>query len=261
MRVYYINLERHARRRERMEHLLAALTYERVHAVDGKTLTGPEVRDRTRPLGPDNLTRYELACLLSHRQAWVDFLAEGDAYACILEDDVVLSPDFSRFIQDAAWIPTGCDVVKIETFCERIMLARHENAAVDRKLAGLLTFHQGSAGYILSRRGAERLMVSTERPALPVDLVLFDTDLLQQRGLVSQLIPGLCIQSHRVSDGPVLDELVSSIQQPPPDKMPKPWNERIMAELTRPFRQLRTLVVRLLFQQRHRARQHVVPFR
>ena len=261
MRVYFINLERHARRRQRMEQLLATLTYERVHAVDGSTLAGPESRDRSRPLGADNLSRYELACLLSHRQAWVDFLADGDAYACFLEDDVVLSPDFPQFINNDAWIPASCDVVKIETFCERIMLSRREVAAGDRKLAKLLTFHQGTGGYILSRQGAERLLAYTERPTLPVDLILFDPDLLQQRGFVGQLIPGLCIQSHRVSDGPVLDELANSIQQPAPIKKRKAWGQRIVAELTRPFRQIRTLVTRLQFQQRHQARQRVVPFR
>lgn len=261
MKVYFINLDRHVRRRERMENLLGALAFERVPAVDGQTLSGPERRDLARPNGPDNLSRYELACFQSHRQAWMKFVADGASHACIMEDDLLLSPDFSRFINDPAWIPPHCDLVKIETFCDRIMLARNDVIAGDRKLMELRTFHRGTGGYILSRRGAEKLLAESVQPTLPVDHFLFARASLQRYRPVLQLIPALCVQSQRVPGSQVFDELASSIQPPEPINQPKTWTRRVRLELTRPFRQFRPLIDRLIFEWRHQARQQVIPFR
>jgi glycosyl transferase family 25 len=259
MKIYCINLDRHRLRMERMRRCLQGLAFERIPAVDGKTLVGPECRDTSRPIGADNITRYELACVQSHRLAWSRFLAGGEPHGCLLEDDVVLSPDFPKFVSDTSWIPSRCDVVKIETYCEKVMLSRTEVGALDRKLTELRSLHQGTGAYILSRRGAEMLLAETAKLGLPLDLVIFGADFLQQHGPLFQLIPALCVQTRHIPAGIVFAEMQSSIQ-PKPVKLPKTLRARIRLEVGRPFRQLHAAAKHIIFQLRAKARRRVVPY-
>ena len=103
MKIYCINLDQHRLRMERMRRCLQGLAFERIPAVDGKTLGGPECRDVSQPIGSNNMTRYELACVRSHRVAWSRFLAGGEPYCCVLEDDVFLA----RIFQNSSAIRHG----------------------------------------------------------------------------------------------------------------------------------------------------------
>lgn len=258
MKIYCINLDRHPLRMQRMRRCLQGLAFERIPAVDGKTLGGPECRDVSRPIGADNITRYERACVRSHRVAWSRFLAGGEPYCCVLEDDVFLSPDFPKFVSDTSWIPSRCDLVKIETYCEKVMLSRTMVRAFDRKLTELRSLHQGTGAYILSRRGAERLLAETSRPGLPLDLVIFNTDIHPRRGSLLQLIPALCVQVRHIPGGIVFEEMQSSIQ-PKPIKLPKTLPKRIRLEVCRPFQQLYAVAGHLAFRLLVNARLMVVP--
>lgn len=259
MKVYCINLDRHPLRMERMRGCLQGLAFERIPAVDGKTLGGPECRDVSRPIGADNISRYELACVQSHRLAWSRFLAGGEPYCCVLEDDVCLSPDFPKFVSDSSWIPSRCDLVKIETYCEKVMLSRTVVGALDRTLTELRSLHQGCGAYILSRRRAERLLAETASPGLPLDLLMFDTDVHPRHGPRLQLTPALCVQVKHIPGGIVFEEMQSSIQ-PKPIKLPKPLLMRIRLEARRPFRQLYAAAGHMAFQWRANARYRVVPY-
>jgi len=242
-----------------MQRCLQGLAFERVPAVDGKRLDGQEYRDESRPVGADNMTRYELACVQSHRLAWSRFLAEGGVYGCVLEDDLILSPNFPRFVSDASWISAGCNLVKIETYCEKVMLSRATVGAWDRQLTELRSLHQGSGAYTLSRRGAEMLLAETARPSLPLDLLMFGADVLQQRGPLHQLFPALCVQAKHMPGGIDFEEMQSSIQ-PQPAKRSRPLLKRIRRDMTRPFRKLHAFGGRLIFQLRANARHLVVPY-
>ena len=259
MKIYCINLDRHHLRMERMRKCLHGLEFERIPAVDGRAIDGPECRDASRPIGADNITRYELACVQSHRLACCRFLAGNEPYCCVLEDDVFLSPDFPKFVNDTSWIPPGCNLVKIETCCEKVMLSRTTVGALDRTLVELRSLHQGTGAYILSRRGAEILLAETARPSLPLDLVIFDTNIHQRQGTLLQLIPALCVQVRHIPGGIVFEEMQSSIQ-PKPVKLPKPLLTRIRLEASRPFRQLHAAAGRIAFQLWVNARRTVVPY-
>ncbi len=246
-----------------MQSSLQGLSYERIPAVDGKKLAGLEHRDALRPIGADNLTRYELACFQSHRAAWSRFLASGEPFGCVLEDDVCLSPDFSKFITDVSWIPAGSDLVKIETYCEQVLLYHAKIGALDRILMELRSLHRGTSAYILSRRGAEILLAQTSRPSLPVDLAVFGTDILRRHGPLLQLVPALSVQAHYIPRGIIFEEMQSSIlMEPvePPKSPPKSLLKRIRLETCRPFRQLQTATGRLFSQLRARARHRIVPY-
>jgi glycosyl transferase family 25 len=259
MKIYCINLDRHPLRWERMQRNLQGMAFERIPAVDGKTLAGSECRDPSQPTGADKMTYCELACFYSHRLTWTRFLAGREPFGCVLEDDMFLSPDFPKFISNPSWIPPGCQLVKIETACEKVMLSRVEVGASDRVLTALHSLHPGTGAYILSRRGAEILLAETTRPCLPVDLTIFDTDILRRHGPLLQLVPALCVQGHHLPGGIVFGEMQSSIQ-PKPVKRHKPLLRRIRLEACRPFQQWRTAVGRVAYQLCARARRQIVPY-
>lgn len=213
MRVYVINLDRHPQRMARMSSLLCGVDFERVCATDGKDLAGPEVRYGSAPRRFEGLTRYERACTRSHAAAWQRLLDSGASHGCILEDDVILSPDFPAFVADAAWIPADCDVLKIETFLQPLLIKKRCRLPVrNRWVTLLLSTHYGAAGYILNRRAATVLVKHGMRPPRPVDHMLFDVPSLFRALRIRQLLPALCLQTRHVRTGPDFPELASAIQ-------------------------------------------------
>jgi glycosyl transferase family 25 len=99
------------------------------------------------PRCPEELTRYELALGLSRRETWCRFLLEGSAFCCVLEDDVILSPDFPAFMEAEDWLPAGASIIKIEALTRRkLLLGRQECAFMGRALRPLMSNHLGTAG-------------------------------------------------------------------------------------------------------------------
>lgn len=260
MQVYLINLDRHQERLRRMEEVLRGVPFKRVAAVDGRTVPGPEVRDHSRLSGGSNLSRYDRACTWSHRAVWREFLAGGEKFACVLEDDIYVSPDFARFIGDESWIPAGCDLLKIETAMHHVFMERAQRPGLDRALAVLRSQHFGTAGYIVSRKGAEDLLRRAETEDLSADRLVFNADALRAHNPVYQLIPALCVQGNRIRNGVVIAEMESSIQPPKPVSLPKTFLRKLKAEVTRPLRQLAALPRTLPKRLRWRTRWIIVPF-
>lgn len=243
---------------ERMQECLKGLSFERIAAVDGVNYYGPEARDVSVNATAATLTKFERACLASHRLAWTRLLADGAPFSCVLEDDVIFSPNFAGFINDTAWIPTGCEIVKLETFLQPVMLSLDNLPARDRRLVKIRSLHYGSAAYIISRSAAEQLLAVTVAPFLPVDEVLFHPKFSKLHDAVWQLDPALCVQAQRQPGAVAFDELQSSIQ-PPLFKNKKSASQRFMAEVTRPYRQFVDGFSRWRFEQCTRSERRVVP--
>lgn len=184
MRAYFINLDREPERRAHMEQALLGLDSERIAAVDG----------RQRPATEKGLTRFELACLESHRVAWTRFLATPAPYACFLEDDVHFAADLQAFLSGDDWIPADAHAVKLDTFFQPVMLGSTQPTLRDRELALLFTRHESCAAYVLSRQGAAFFLDATEAPALPVDYIVFPEDPAKAGLKLYQLAPAAAIQ-------------------------------------------------------------------
>jgi glycosyl transferase family 25 len=247
LQIFVINLDRHPMRWQRMAGLLQGLAFKRIPAVDGKTLDGPELNDLSRPRCYETVSRYHRACGLSHRAAWQEFLASGELYGCVFEDDVFLSPDFPRFISDETWIPPSCDLFKIETTLQPVFVSRKNITCLDRMAAALCSLHCGAGGYIISRRGAQALLSATSRPARAIDCIMYDKAGLRQLHPVYQLFPALCVQASQRPDGMVFPEMASSIQLNVPPKLQpeiipgsKTRLEKIKREIFRPFLKMKT---------------------
>jgi glycosyl transferase family 25 len=232
-----------------MSSLLEGLEVKRIPAVDGANLDGPEKHDWSRPWCYEALSRYERACILSHRAACQEFLAGTDPYCCIFEDDVFISPDFRSFINDPTWIPAGCHVMKLETCLHESFYSRRSIPCRNRRAAVPRSLHFGSAAYIISRQGAQILLDETLKPDRAIDRILFEPRGLKLLHPVYQLFPALCVQAAVKPDGIIFAEMESSVRSRPQPATPVPviptrktLANKIKRELMRPFRQLKNLI-------------------
>ena len=205
MRIFLINL---ARRPDRLEAMNAAgarlgLTFTRIQALDARTAGA--LNDYFTDSGPlGEIPRGDKACLVSHRQAWQQFIVGGDSHAAILEDDVVLSPAAARFLKEASWIASGIDVVKLEHYGPKgqsVLLSDFLDVGGGFRIARMHSRHTGAAAYILSRRAAQMLLAE-QRFNLPVDHLLFNPNNspLFQRLKPWQLLPAIARQEQFVGD-------------------------------------------------------------
>jgi glycosyl transferase, family 25 len=186
MKVYVINLDRHPERLAHMREQLSDVGFERVAAVDGAN----------KPDTAKGLTRFELACLESHRNAWRQFLKRSDAQACFLEDDVHICPGFGALVDSEDWIPQDAHSMKLDTYFQEVKLGERRAIFGGREVARLYTRHESSAAYILSRKGAERYLELTARAVLPADYSLFPRSPRRLGLRVYQLAPAVAVQDH-----------------------------------------------------------------
>jgi GR25 family glycosyltransferase involved in LPS biosynthesis len=188
MKIYLINLDRHVDRLAHMRSQLNGTAFERISAVDGLN----------NPPTTKGLTRFELACLESHRIAWQAFLAGRDDHACFLEDDLHIRPSLAGLIGDAAWVPSDAHCVKLDTYFQKVRLGGREDVAGGRQIARLYTRHESAAAYVLSRSGAVRYLELTANASRPTDYALFPRNPRREGLFIYQLVPAVAVQDHLV---------------------------------------------------------------
>ena len=156
---------------------------------------------RRAPPTTKGLTRFELACLESHRTAWRKFLASADSLACFLEDDVHVQPGFAALLSEAKWPPKDAHAVKLDTYFQKVRLGERRSASGGREIARLYSRHESAAAYILSRDGAARYLELTESASQPADYAVFPNSPRRLGLNIYQLVPAIAIQDHLLKDG------------------------------------------------------------
>jgi GR25 family glycosyltransferase involved in LPS biosynthesis len=169
-----------------MRKQLNGVAFERISAVDGS-------KDPTTTKG---LSRFELACLESHKLAWRLFLNGREGCACFLEDDLHIWPEFVTTVRSGSWIPSNAHSVKLDTYLQKVELGEKREAVGGRQIARLYSRHQSSAAYILTREGADRYLDLTANGSLPADYALFPNHSRRLGLRIYQLCPAIAIQDH-----------------------------------------------------------------
>lgn len=186
MKIYLINLDRHPERLAHMRNQLDGVAFERISAVDGSN----------DPPTTKGLSRFELACLESHKTAWRQFLNGPEAHACFLEDDLHIWPGLAALTESGSWIPPDAHSVKLDTYLQMVELGDKRVAIGGRKIARLYSRHHSSAAYILTREGAPRYLELTASALLPADYTLFPNHPRRLGLHIYQLSPAIAIQDH-----------------------------------------------------------------
>jgi glycosyl transferase family 25 len=242
MKLFVINLDRQPERLRRMESLFEGfgLRFSRVSAVDGQRLSEDEIlRWQSSDAGSRPLRAGETACFLSHRECWRRIVEEGLSWAAIFEDDLHLGADAAALLRDGAWVPEEADVVKIET---KLQYARVDKAAAGavngRALHRLRSKHAGAGGYIVTCKGAEKLLEMSGTFPSPADQFIFNLDLPSAASLaIYQLLPAVCVQDFVVKEPTMIVGLGSDLHDERTGEKLKGLG-KLWREIKRPFLQV-----------------------
>ncbi len=185
-RTFVIQLERETRRREHVRRMMVehAFPATPVAAVDGLALTPGELdalvaAGVVEPSFRHAIAPAHLGCALSHLGVWRQVVEDDLPAVLVVEDDFVPGSDFwPRFARFHQALPAGWDLAYLNLwnrleFGTCPLPGRPAVHAPSRIL--------GTVGYLVSRRGAERILAHL----LPLrDCVDDELDLLFRRGLL-----------------------------------------------------------------------------
>ena len=200
MQAYVINLDRSPDRLAffQQQAAAAAISVERISAVDGRQLSEAELQDAVLPQFEfQPINECEIGLFMSHKRAWQKLVDSGACAAAVFEDDAVIAPEMGEILQAIDDRQPSFDVIKLEStlrkvVCERESLQLTDNSTLQR----LLTWHGGTAGYVISADCAQRLLKLREKLADPVDQVMFNPMSKVCAELnIFQLTPAACIQN------------------------------------------------------------------
>lgn len=192
------------------------LDAQRIEAVTPDDIAAELLDRHTSRRHLEHVKATELACSLSHLAAYRAFLASGEDFGLILEDDVVLG----AAVTDILAAPlAGLDLIRLETY-----LAPQHHWPMPARRIGQFALHlvdsqcKGAAAYIISRKAAESLLAAPSALSRQFDLMLFDP--FRQPGArfkTVQLIPALAIQDDRL-DGVAYESDIQKKADPRPSK-------------------------------------------
>lgn len=169
MRLLLINLERSPDRLATMTARLNAVRqpFEVLPATDGRLL-GPEAMARADParrrwFSSYPLTPNEVGCWLSHLRAMQALLESEAAMVAVLEDDVTLDPALPSVLAAIETSGFEFDILYLHRHQRRQFFAPC-GALMPGWRIGRLGYTQiGTQGYVVSRRGAERILSGAGR--------------------------------------------------------------------------------------------------
>jgi len=208
MQVYLINLDRSpVRLRFFQEQAISVgIEFERIPAVDGRQLSAEE---RDAAVAPEfefqPINANEIGIFMSHKLVWQKLIASGKPRAAVFEDDAVLSQSIRSVLEAIDSDEPNFDVVKLETTLRQVVCARQtETLQSGNVLQKLLTWHGGTAGYVISVDCAQRLLGMKEQLADPIDQVMFNPlSFVSSRLNILQLNPAACIQKDILEKEPL----------------------------------------------------------
>ena len=176
--IYFINLATDVERCERMKSEFLRFGFEgvRLDAVRWTALSLEEQNDLySESLNQEQfhlpLVAGEKGCYASHHKAWSWLVESGLPAMVVLEDDVQLTPELGKVIAAVESIDVAWDMIKLIGRDKEKIRARRPLVAgvdlIDYKRVPSLT-----AGYIISREGALKLMRNRKPFGRPIDVDL-----------------------------------------------------------------------------------------
>jgi glycosyl transferase family 25 len=176
MRIFYINLDHETGRRDHTEAQLSALglTAERIAATVPADLPQQLLDQACNPNQRRFVSPGELACTMSHRNAWERIVNERLPMALILEDDVYLSKRLPRLLDVVEPFGATLDIIRLETQYDNIRLGPPTYRDDGIALRPIHSVVWGCGGYIVTQAGAAKLLGPLSRFNAPVDAIIFD---------------------------------------------------------------------------------------
>lgn len=180
--VYVINMTKDLVKREHMERACSSrlAEYEFVEAVEGARLSAIEIQgiyseqsaiaEVGRPLSSG-----EIGCFLSHKKLYSKLLSSDLAAAVVLEDDVALADDIQAVVNEVMTMPSW-DIIFLghhgrssRSSKTLVSFWGQKRIGGGRRLARPCEKVMGTYGYIISRRGALKMLSKASGIQKPID--------------------------------------------------------------------------------------------
>lgn len=240
---YVISLKNQSERRKHIQRIFDEinLKFEFYDAID-QTHINKVLEKYSIKLTASHLSKGEVACYISHFCLWKLVVDNELDYVAVFEDDIYLAKDASVLLKELNWLPREFDVIKLETMLEQVFIFKTTELGNNRYLTKMQSSHMGGAGYIVSKKGALKLINKTLSDGIiaPVDHLIFDW-LIANANEVYQINPAICIQDKVYNENSPLFE--SSLEETRSDKPKKPKSkgfQKVIRELRRIKNQVTT---------------------
>lgn len=198
-----------------------------------------------------SLTKGELACFFSHISLWQDLIKHNLDYISIFEDDIYLSVNAKDILDNNELKNIHFDILKLEKALEYISISKTGQSKIgnESKVVKIKSEHLGSAGYIITRKGAAKLLSNLQEHGIlfPVDILIFNKLLSDENYTIAQVTPAVCIQDFILN--PSTNTFPSSLES---ERAKNHVNKdvkkskfiliRIFKEAIRPFRRLHSKI-------------------
>jgi glycosyl transferase, family 25 len=155
----------------------AGLEPERHEGVVGNALQPRELaqlysRARNREQYHRQLRPGEIGCYASHLSAWQRLIAGSDAHLAVFEDDIEIEPSIGSVLDAIARLRGDWDMVKLIGRPDREKVASTVPLPGGRELAIYRRVPSRTAAYVISRRGARKLLARHPPFGRPIDIDL-----------------------------------------------------------------------------------------
>lgn len=210
---YVLNLDRHSDRLAAIGAQLDAqgVDWVRSRAIDAKSIGEQELDQMVARSGPiPRMPDTARACTAGHFEIVKSFLKTDATHALVLEDDAVLSPhfasDLAAIIESAGRGVLNLNRQPASGSTKKLVVRARDNRPIQTFVTPeLIGIHYGTAGYVMDREAAQKILDLFPYPNMPIDHILFNPNVssLGRHIPVRQLFPALVKPS---------EALTSSIQ-------------------------------------------------
>lgn len=150
----------------------------------------------------------ERGCFMSHLMLWKECIDNHMDYLYVFEDDVILSSESSKFLNNTSWLRERFGnnpvLVRLETFLMPIDVSQSVIADYDgRQFVRLHNIHYGTAGYVISYEAAKQFYSAFLQLAFldldAIDELMFKHFLENPIFPIYQLSPAICVQEEQLN--------------------------------------------------------------
>jgi glycosyl transferase family 25 len=203
------------------------LSVEIVEGVDGRKQFPPLEhgesvdQDRSLKIQLVELTRSEIGCYLSHFRTIKNAYEKGLERICILEDDILIEPDFKEVLGSIEKLSDEIEHVRLmglKCHKRKDICGISKNHRLTRPVKGLC----GTQGYVLNRRGMKKVLQCGSSISEPIDKFydhFWDIDLRSY-----------CIEPHVIWERPIIK---SSIIKTSRKQASKPFSKLLRKHLVK----------------------------
>lgn len=257
--IFIINLKKDIERREHMEELCNQynLQYQFTDAIYGKNLDKDTIskiynkEESIRKFGRE-LTKGELACVLSHINIYKHIVENDISKAFIFEDDIQIEKDFPTLMQSINKFPNDWELVlfgyhrgssrkdkeaKSYTRCKKNITTKH-------KLVRFAEIATGAHGYLINLRGAKKLIDELSTIKMPMDYYTGDDQYINLYGVSPRVIRVNKILDNGSNLTTERDQAAKEYNHEFYRKKESIYN-KFKKELSRPFRQMLLYIKRV----------------